>query len=240
MLGDPFDIAVGKFSTTDVTDGIVIGTVLPDVQATTQTPSRVTLLSATGEDGRNWETRFYRDFRHEWELVRTGNANNTGLDEVVLVDEGLSVLSVYRIDNGMSDPDENDEADRIFNNGSENKKWNDAIVAHSWEQMNQLVAVRNAPLPLASFIVFQYQNADDEWIDLYTWSPLYRRRCVFLRQTSTPVAMTRYFFCVMCRLIIPCSRVSLCAIWDLTQPIHSKLCSTRQWLSCGGRRRRLW
>ena len=162
LVGGPVDIAVGKFSATGVTDGIVISTVLPDVDDNDQTPSRITLLSATDDDGRTWETRFYRDFRHEWDQVRAGNANNIGLDEVVLVDDGLSVLSVYRIDNGMTD-----EADRLFNNGSEERKWNDAIVAASWEGMNQLIGVRNAPLPLASFLVFQYQNADDDWIDLF-------------------------------------------------------------------------
>ena len=161
LVGGPVDIAVGKFSATGVMDGIVISTVLPDV-GDDQTPSRVTLLSATSDDGRSWETRFYRDFRHEWDQVRTGNANNVGLDEVVLVDDGLSVLSVYRIDNGMTD-----EADRIFNIGSESRKWNDAIVAVTWEGMNQLIAVRDATVPLASFLVFQYQNADDEWIDLF-------------------------------------------------------------------------
>ncbi len=166
---NPFGIAVGKFSPDEVpsgvTDGIVIGTVLPDAGDDELTPSRVTLLSATSSDGRSWEMRFTRDFRNEWDLIRAGNINNTGLDEVVLVDEGSSELAAYRIENGMSD-----EEDRLFNNGSESKKWNDAIVAASWEQMNQLVGARNAPIPLPAFLIFQYQNADDEWIDLYAES----------------------------------------------------------------------
>jgi hypothetical protein len=164
-----FGIAVGSFSpnesTSGITDGIVIGVVLPDTGDDELTPSRVTLLSATSGDGRNWETRFSRDFSNEWALIRAGNINNTGLDEVVLVDEGKSSLAAYRIDNGMSD-----EEDRIFVNGSESRKWNDAIVANSWEQMNQLVGARNAPIPLPAFLIFQYQNADDEWIDLYAES----------------------------------------------------------------------
>jgi len=119
------------------------------------------LLSATSGNGRDWETRFFRNFDNEWALIRTGNADNVGLDEVVLVDEGLSKVSAYRIDNGLSD-----EEDRIFNEASESKEWNDAIVAASWENMNQLVTVRNAPIPLPSYFFYQYQNADGEWIDL--------------------------------------------------------------------------
>ncbi len=162
---NPFGIAVGKFSPDEVpsgvTDGIVIGAVLPDAGDDELTPSRVTLLSATSSDGRSWETRFTRDFRNEWALIRAGNINNTGLDEVVLVDEGLSSLAAYRINNGMSDED------RIFLNASESRKWNDAIVAASWEQMNQLIGARSVPIELPAFLIFQYQNADDEWIDLF-------------------------------------------------------------------------
>lgn len=163
--GYPLDVAVGRFLPDQQQDGIVVGAYLTDPQEGGDLlESRISLLDATSADGRGWMPRFERDFSREWTLIRTGNADNMGIDEVVLVDEGLSALAVYRVENGMSDTE-----DRIFVNGSESKRWNDAVVAPTVGGTDQLVSVRGAPEPLASLLVTQYdQAASNTWNDLYT------------------------------------------------------------------------
>lgn len=106
-------------------------------------------------DGRQWATHYTRFFDERWEQVSIGNLNNEGADEIALIDDSAGRLSVYLSD-GTSDA--------ILKKTGDTRPWRTTTFAqYDAGSTTEVIGVRDAPAPLASFFVFKYNKDDEEF-----------------------------------------------------------------------------
>lgn len=159
LSGEPYVVTTGDFDPARAGDEILFGRFLPEAERSDpDNYVRVSVLrGVSGTGGRQWETMTVYDSDNEWTRATSGNADDTGPDEVALVDEGGGILSLFRVGSTL---------DRFFLNRSGSEPWQDAALG----QFNaggpeELAAVRRA-YPLEAFWVFRYENngmVDDRW-----------------------------------------------------------------------------
>lgn len=119
-------------------------------QVNSGTQRLVVLKPATATpDGRQWTTHFTRDFNEKWESISIGNVDNTGADEIALVDRNQGRLSVYRADANSSSMLNRTGSDRPYRVG--------VIAQFDGNRGKDVIAIRNGEL-LPSFFVLKYDS----------------------------------------------------------------------------------
>lgn len=139
-------------------------------------------------DGRQWTTHFSRDFNEKWESISIGNVDNTGADEIALVDRNQGRLSVYRADA---------ESSSILNRTGSDRPYRVGLLAqYDGNRGKDVIAIRNGEL-LPSFFVLKYDNGSFTEIAAEAFNPSPRHafaadinddgkeEIVMLRQIST-------------------------------------------------------
>lgn len=100
-------------------------------------------------DGRQWTTHYTRDFNEKWESISIGNVDNTGADEIALVDRNQGRLSVYKADADSSSMLNRTGSDRPYRVG--------LIAQFDGNRGKDVIAIRNGEL-LPSFFVLKYDS----------------------------------------------------------------------------------
>ncbi len=181
--GNPKIVATGKLDPNLPGDHIVYG-----YQVSPTVHQLVVLKPATATpNGREWATHFTRDFNELWDAIWVGNIDNTGADEISLVDRTQGRLSVFRADNQSS---------AILNRTGSARPWRIGLIAqYDGDKGKEVIAIRNGDI-LPSFYVLEYDNGDfEEPVDeVFTPSPRFafaadinddgQEEIVMLRSTS--------------------------------------------------------
>ncbi len=112
--------------------------------------------------GRQWDTHFTRDFNEEWETISIGNVDNTGADEIALVDREQGRLSVYRAD-GTSGS--------ILNRTGTDRPYRVGLIAQfDGNRGKDVIAIRNGEL-LPSYFVIKYDDGSFSEIKSEAFNP---------------------------------------------------------------------
>lgn len=100
-------------------------------------------------NGREWTTHFTRDFNEKWEAISIGNVDNSGADEIALVDREQGRMSVYRAD-GTSGA--------ILNRTGSDRPYRVGLIAQfDGNRGKDVIAIRNGEL-LPSYFVIKYDS----------------------------------------------------------------------------------
>lgn len=112
--------------------------------------------------GREWTTHFTRDFNEQWETISIGNVDNTGADEIALVDREQGRLSVYRAD-GTSGS--------ILNRTGTDRPYRVGLIAQfDGNRGKDVIAIRNGEL-LPSYFVIKYDSGSFSEIKSEAFNP---------------------------------------------------------------------
>jgi hypothetical protein len=112
--------------------------------------------------GREWAGHFSRDFNEEWETISIGNVDNTGADEIALVDREQGRLSVYRAD-GTSGS--------ILNRTGTDRPYRVGLIAQfDGNRGKDVIAIRNGEL-LPSYFVIKYDDGSFSEIKSEAFNP---------------------------------------------------------------------
>lgn len=113
-------------------------------------------------NGREWTTHFTRDFNEQWETISIGNVDNTGADEIALVDREQGRLSVYRAD-GTSGA--------ILNRTGTDRPYRVGLIAQfDGNRGKDVIAIRNGEL-LPSYFVIKYEDGSFSEIKSEAFNP---------------------------------------------------------------------
>lgn len=179
----PHLVATGAFDPNSAGSEIVAVHDLPDDAGFGARGTRVVILSqrSANPDGRQWQLIAELSTSTPWSDIATGDLEASGIDNLVLIDEDDSQLSIFRL-SGAS-------LVRYYNNQSESRPWNDAVIGQVDPATPQpeLVLVRNADPELPSLIVWRYDGKDG-FADVYLQSFLISPRVVFLANITGAVA----------------------------------------------------
>ena len=158
---------------------IVVAFHKPPGMAAGDTRLQVRILtdpSAT-PNGRTWQTFAEMTNSELWTDVATGDLDLNGLDELALIDEEASQLSLYRM--------QGNELVRFYANTSESKHWTDVAIGQvdPSTALPELVIVRSADPPLPSLTVWRY-NGNNGFADVYLADFAPSMRVVFLADVT--------------------------------------------------------
>jgi hypothetical protein len=112
--------------------------------------------------GREWTTHFTRDFNEEWETISIGNVDNSGADEIALVDREQGRLSVYRAD-GTSGS--------ILNRTGTDRPYRVGLIAQfDGNRGKDVIAIRNGEL-LPSYFVLKFDSGSFSEVKSEAFNP---------------------------------------------------------------------
>jgi len=118
--------------------------------------------TSTTPTGRDWATHFTRDFNEQWETISIGNVDNSGADEIALVDREQGRLSVYRAD-GTSGS--------ILNRTGSDRPYRVGLIAQfDGNRGKDVIAIRNGEL-LPSYFVIRYDDGSFSEIKSEAFNP---------------------------------------------------------------------
>lgn len=106
-------------------------------------------------NGRAWESAAAdRDFGNTWERMALGDLDGDGLAEIALVDDGVGLVRVYRL--------EEDAPVKIYDNESGERPWQDVTVAQFIPSTLQQLSLARASNFGGSTLWVLYYNPADE------------------------------------------------------------------------------
>ncbi len=147
--GNPKVIGTGKLDLNLPGDHIAYG-----YQISATSYRLVVLKPATATpNGRDWATHYTRDFNEIWDGISIGNVDNTGADEIALVERAQGRLSLFRADN---------QSAALFTRTGSTRPWRIGLIAqYDGDKGKEVVAIRNGDV-LPSLYVLEYDNGDFE------------------------------------------------------------------------------
>jgi len=176
LPGHPLLVATGHFD--GVSAAVEIVVVYADPNNMTSSLVQIYFQPQEPFDGRTWRLLSNVAAAEQWSDIATGNLDGAGVDELALVNEERGALSVYRLEaNHILHP--------FFALESETKPWSDVAIGNVDQGLAQpeLVAVRNAPLPLPALVVQRYVSPDT-FEDVGTRNLMPAPRVVFLADVN--------------------------------------------------------
>ncbi len=193
LLGRPLQVAAGDLKPAN--PGIEIAYVFalnPEDKLDSDDKTRLSILQAdltngsATPDGRHWESAAADvDFGNTWEHLALGDLDNAGGEEVVLVDDGIGLVRVYRLEEVVDGGDETAPTQvvpkKIYENESGARPWLDGIVARFVPvEIQQLALTRSSSPGGKTFWVLYYDaGADSGFSDAYTEFLLPAPRAIF-------------------------------------------------------------
>ncbi|MEZ4682012.1 MAG: VCBS repeat-containing protein [Caldilineaceae bacterium] len=119
---------------------------------------------AAQPDGTKWESLATGvEFVNTWERLSLGDLDNQGGEEIILVDDSIGVVVVYRIEESVEDEVVTRKIVRLYENKSGNRPWLDSTVARFVPgPINQLVLARSTTVGGESLWVLYYNDGSDE------------------------------------------------------------------------------
>ncbi|MBK8049252.1 MAG: hypothetical protein IPK16_20330 [Anaerolineales bacterium] len=118
--------------------------------------AQVVILTQTNDpvDGTAWTTLAEMRNDDMWTDIASGNLEVTGIDNLVLIDEDQSRLSVYRLVNNTFF--------EYYFNASDTKPWQSAVVGQfdPTSALPELALGRTADRPLPTLLVWRYNGRD--------------------------------------------------------------------------------
>lgn len=157
LPGEPRLVATGNFDTAAPADEIVV--VYDDPAQSSRRRIQILVEPSPQPTGNTWRELANHSTRENWSDIATGPLEGGALDNLVLVDESVSALVVYRVAPGA--------LFEILRDESESKIWNDARVGlvKQTRSLPQLVAVRRADPPLPALVTWQWDARRQEFVD---------------------------------------------------------------------------
>jgi hypothetical protein len=157
LPGEPRLVATGNFETAAPADEIVV--VYDDAAQSSRRKIQILVEPSAQPTGSAWRELAAVTSRENWSDIATGPLEGGALDNLVLVDESVSALVVYRLASGA--------LFEIFRDESESKIWNDARVGlvKQTRSLPQLVAVRRVDPPLPALVTWQWDPGKQEFVD---------------------------------------------------------------------------
>ncbi|MEZ4734528.1 MAG: VCBS repeat-containing protein [Caldilineaceae bacterium] len=163
LTGSPLLVAAGELDPTAPGDEIVyVAELTATEQQGTNSRSRVVILHATDTTGGAWaQLADPKEFGNVWTQLAVGDADGSGVDDVVLVDDA-GFLRLYRLQANV--------LEGYFDLSSESRPWQDAIVARlRGNPLPELVAVRSSAIGAANLWAFAYAPSDEgNFTDVYS------------------------------------------------------------------------
>ena len=162
LLGRPILVNTGDFNLAIPGEEIAFVFALNDEdKLDSDDKTRISFLQALIEDGselpdgRAWESAADDvDFGNTWERLTLGDLDADEQAEIVLVDDGVGVVRIYRLD-GRTPV-------KIYENESGNRPWQDATVAAFIPSSLQQVALaRSSTVGSSTFWVLYYNPGDE-------------------------------------------------------------------------------
>lgn len=181
LLGRPLLVATGDLN--PAIPGVEIAFVFslnPEDQRDPDDKSRLSIWQAalsngsTTPDGRTWERAATDvDFGNTWEHLALGDLDNADGEEVVLVDDGIGLVRVYRLEEVGDDGDENAPTEivpkKIYENESGARPWLDGTVARFVPSDLQQLALTRSSNPGGNtlWVLYYDPGADSSFSDAY-------------------------------------------------------------------------
>jgi hypothetical protein len=153
LPGIPRLVETGSFDLTVGGDEIIYSYLVNPATATSPELWRFVILrnATTAADGRSWNTLTTHDTTVPWTWIATGNLDGAGIDEVVLIANTVSELSVFRVGNGFT---------RAYQHLSVERHWRAAAVGQwntaSGSSAEELAVVRQSDFPLHNVLVMGF------------------------------------------------------------------------------------
>jgi len=178
LPGTPRLIGVGEFDPTVAGREIIYTYDVPGSEPGNR-KTQVVILTQTNNppDGRAWRVLAGMMNSRSWSDMVAGNLEGTDVDNLVLIDEDVSLLAAYRLSAGS--------LIAYYTNGTGSKEWNSAAIGNieATSALPELALVRTVDDPLPSLVVLRYQQVnrfEDVYLHHFTPSP----RVVFLADIS--------------------------------------------------------
>ncbi len=181
LLGRPLQVATGDLN--PAIPGVEIAFVFslnPEDKVDQDDKTRLSIWQAdlsngsVTPDGSHWESAATDvDFGNTWEHLALGELDNVDGEEVVLVDDGIGLVRVYRLEEVTNGEDENAPTEilpkKIYENESGARPWLDGIVARfAPSDLPQLAMTRSSNPGGNTFWVLYYDpSADSSFSDAY-------------------------------------------------------------------------
>ncbi|MCB0045093.1 MAG: hypothetical protein KDD92_06680 [Caldilineaceae bacterium] len=163
--GRAFLVEAGDFDVNVEGDEIVFGYLLQDEA---QAPGkdehmRLSIIKGTTPipDGRSWTFHVERkDDGNEWNYITVGNIDNTGPDEIALLDEEGGEVTLYRIDGGWQS---------IWSDSSSNDPYRAVAFGDFYQGgYTEMAVTRNTDVP-GNLFVYQYDAENDDLLEPNFW-----------------------------------------------------------------------
>ncbi|MEZ4732673.1 MAG: hypothetical protein R3E79_36685 [Caldilineaceae bacterium] len=110
-------------------------------------------------NGRDWATHFTREFNEDWEGISVGNVDNTGADEIMLIDSSNGRISIFKADSQSED--------MITRRGESSPYRVGLITQFTGGGGEEGIFIRSASL-LTSFFVLEYDDDDNDFDEIVT------------------------------------------------------------------------
>lgn len=163
LTGSPLLVTAGELDPTVPGDEIVyVAELTAEEQVGTNSRSRVVILHATDATGGAWaQLTEPKEFGNVWTQIAVGDADGSGVDDVVLVDDA-GFLRLYRLQANV--------LEGYFDLSSESRPWQHAIVARfRGNPLPELVAARSSAIGAANLWAFAYAPSDTgDFTDVYS------------------------------------------------------------------------
>ena len=176
LPGRPLLVATGNFDGMSAAAEIAVAYANPNNGSS----SLIQIYSQPLEpfDGRTWQLLTEVAAVELWSDIAIGNVDGVGVDELALVNEDLGVLRVYRLE-------VNHALHLFFALESKSKPWSGVAIGNVDQglALPELVAVRNADLPLPALVVQRYVSPDT-FEDVGARSMMPAPRVVFLADVT--------------------------------------------------------
>jgi len=110
-------------------------------------------------NGREWATHFTRDFNEDWEGISVGNVDNSGADEIMLIDSSNGRISIFKADS---------QSEAMITRRGESSPYRVGVIAQfTGGGGKEGIFIRSASL-LTSFFVLEYDKDDNNFDEIVT------------------------------------------------------------------------
>jgi len=193
LIGRPLQVATGELD--PASPGLEIALLFalnPEDRLDQDDKTRLSIWQAllpdgaSAPDGRQWRSAVATvDFGNTWEHLALGELDNIAGEEMVLVDDGIGLVRVYRLEAVADEEEESAPAvltlSKIYENESGARPWLDGVVARfvPTEQKQLALARSSSPGGNTFWVLYYDPGADSGFSDAYAEFLLPSPRAIF-------------------------------------------------------------
>jgi len=169
LPGRPLTVRTGELNTAIPGPEIAFVFELnPEDRTDSEDETRLSLWQAepsnnTTVDGQAWrDTGLLVDVGNTWEHLIVGDLDNAARDELILVDDGVGMVRVYRLEDTIDEGNVRTEVKLLYENRSNDRPWLDGTVARFVPSSLQQLALARSSSPGSNTFWVLYYDASIE------------------------------------------------------------------------------